>query len=213
MKYIKIFEQFDDNIIPSQLIDVIKDSLKININKLLGCGKFGCAFKIDNNKVLKISTDLKEYEYAKKLKGIRNKHIADIYDVYYIEYNNEKYVIIIKEYCLLESNNINKKIESFEKYSFGDMTLTYLSSEFLHGDISLHKFKSYFDEYEKNEGTYDLSEWYYMIMELRKHKIYVKDLDENNIGYKVYNGKKSLCIIDLGLGYWNNINFKKEDEL
>ena len=215
MKYLKLFEAyFDEDKIPADLVNYVKDKLGYKRSKLLGCGRYGCAFKVKGNKVLKITTDLKEYEYAKKIEGLNNKHIADIYDVYHTDYNGEKYAIIIKEYCGVSSEWMDRLIDSFLEYSYGNMSLSFISSEFLSNDVSINKLNDYFKEYKRNEGNYDLDDWYDMLMELKKHNIYVKDFNGDNIGMKDnINGRNSLCIIELGLGWWDNIRFPKSDLL
>lgn len=200
----------DDDILPKHILDTIKDKLSIKRWKRLSSGKFGTAFKISNTKVLKISKDMKEYEYAKKLIGLKNEHIADIYDVKYLNYENENYAIIIKEYCIMDESYTDNLIDKFLDYTANEMSLSYLSSEFLYGTESKSTFDTFFRTFKNNKGSLDgfYEDWYNMIMELKKHKIYVKDFNGANIGVK-RNGK--FGIIELGLGYYDKIKLDKSD--
>lgn len=224
MKRIKLYKDFvnemaytsyykDDDILPKEVLEKIKLKLGIKRFTRIGSGKYGTAFKISNTKVLKITKDLKEYEYAKKIEGKKNKHIADVYKTYYFMYNNEKYAIIIKEFCKVDEYYFDEVIDSFLEYTGKEMSLSYISSEFLYGDVDKKTLDIFFKRYEDNGGTKTgwMEEWYDMLMELKSNNIYVKDFNGSNVGTKVTTGK--LCIIELGLGYWDNIKFKDNDEI
>lgn len=192
--------------------------MKINLGvkrfKRIGSGKFGTAFKISNTKVLKITKDLKEYEYAKKIEGQKNKHIADIYKAIHFKYENEQYAAIIKEFCKVDESYFDDVIDSFLEYTGNEMSLSYISSEFLHGDINKQTLDKFFKRYKDNGGTKTgwMEQWYDMLMELKSKKIYVKDFNGSNMGIKSSTDK--LCIIELGLGYWDNdIRFNDNDEI
>lgn len=202
----------DDDILPKEILDKLKIKLGFKRFTRIGSGKFGTAFKISNTKVLKITKDLKEYEYAKKLEGIKNEHIADIYKTFHFNYDDEKYVVILKEFCKIDEHYFDNIIDSFLEYTGKEMSLSYISSEFLYGDVNKQTLDKFFKLYKDNGGTKTgwMEQWYDMLMELKSNKIYVKDFNGSNVGIKP-NGK--LCIIELGLGYWNKIKFKDEDKI
>ena len=192
-----------EDVLHKEVLEKIKNKLNLKSFKKIGSGRYGTAFKISSNKVLKITKDLKEYEYAKKIQGLKNKHIADIYEAYHFEYNDTKYAIIIKEYCLVDEYRTDRLIDSFLEYTGNQMSLSFVSSEFLNGDVTKNVFDNYFKKYKQNEGYASgfAEQWYDMIMELKIKKIYVKDFNGANIGYKPSNN--NLAIIELGLGYWD----------
>jgi len=202
-----------EEVLPKDVMQKIKDRFKAKSFKKLGSGRFGSAFKISPKKVLKITKDLKEYEYAKKIEGLKNNHIADVYETYYFEYNDTKYAIIIKEFCKVDENYSDRLIDSFVEYTGNKMSLSFISSEFLNGDVTKSIFDNYFKTYKQNQGfaTVFGEEWYDMIMELKSKKIYVKDFNGANVGWKPSNNK--LAIIELGLGYWERLDLKDADKI
>ena len=202
-----------EEVLPKEVLQKIKDKFKAKSFKKLGSGRYGSAFKISPKKVLKITKDLKEYEYAKKIEGLKNKHIADVYETYHFEYGDTKYAVIIKEYCNIGEAYFDKLIDSFTEYTGNEMSLSFVSSEFLHGDLSKAVFDNYFKKYKQNQGyaTGFADDWQEMIMELKNKKIYVKDFNGANIGTKPSNN--NICIIELGLGYWETIKLPDADKL
>jgi hypothetical protein len=208
----------NDDILPKEMFDKIKNYFNLKQFKRLGSGRYGTAFKISNTKVLKITKDMQEYVYAKKIEGLKNEHIADVYKTYHFKYNDgdeyqpDDYAIIIKEYCMVDEYYFDNVIDSFLEYTGKEMSLSYISSEYLHGDVNKNTLDAFFKRYNKNGGTKTgwMEQWYDMIMELKKLKIYVKDFNGSNIGTKK-NGK--LAIIELGLGYTTNIKLDKNDKI
>ena len=134
------------------------------------------------------------------------------YKTYHFKYEDESYAIIIKEYCDVNEDYFNRVIDGFLEYTIGDMSLSYISSEFLFGDIKKTILDSYFKRYKNNNGPYTgyMEQWHNMLMELKSKKIYVKDFNGSNVGIK-QNG--NLGIIELGLGYVYNIKLDKNDEI
>jgi hypothetical protein len=215
--YVKSFENWliesftkQEDILPKEILEQIQKKLKFKQFKRINSGRYGTAFKISSTKVLKITKDLKEYEYAKKIEGLKNKHIADIYKTYHFTYDDTKYAIIIKEFCRMSEDWMDRMIDSFVEYTGGEMSLSYVSSEYLIGDITKRVFDNYFEKYKRNKGNYDFDGWYEMIMELKERKIYVKDFNGSNVGMKLNN---DICIIELGLGYWEKIKFSPDDHI
>jgi hypothetical protein len=200
-----------EDILPKEILEQIQKKLKFKQFKRINSGRYGTAFKISSTKVLKITKDLKEYEYAKKIEGLKNKHIADVYKTYHFTYDDTKYAIIIKEFCRMSEDWMDRMIDSFVKYTGGEMSLSYVSSEYLSGDITKRVFDNYFAKYKKNQGNYDSDGWYDMIMELKEKKIYVKDFNGSNVGMKP--NRNDLCIIELGLGWWEKIQFSPDDHI
>ncbi len=203
----------DDDILPKEILEQLKLKLGFKRFTRIGSGRYGTAFKISNTKVLKITKDLKEYEYAKKIVGLKNKHISDVYNVFYFKYNNEPYAIILKEFCKVDEYYFDNIIDSFLEYTGKEMSLSYISSEFLWGDIDKTRLDAFFKRYNDNGGTKSgwMEEWRDMLMELKSYNIYVKDFNGSNVGVKPSTGK--LCIIELGLGSWNKIKFDPKDEI
>ena len=210
-----VYTRYDkeDDVLPKEILDQLKIKLGFKRFTRIGSGKFGTAFKISNTKVLKITKDLKEYEYAKKIEGVKNEHIADVYKTLHFNYNNEQYVVILKEFCKVDESYFDNLIDRFLEYTGNEMSLSYISSEFLYGDINKNGLDSYFKKYKDNGGnnSWLMGEWYNMLMELKSKKIYVKDFNGSNVGIKPSTGK--LCIIELGLGYWKKIKFQDEDKI
>lgn len=202
----------EDDILPQNILESIAKQLGYKRFTRIGSGKYGTAFKVKGNRVVKITRDLKEYEYAKQIKGLKNKHIADVYETYHFKYDGGKYAIIIKEFCYVSEEWMDRNIDYFLDYTKGDMSLSYISSEFLSGDISKNVLDSYFEEYKKNNAPFDLDDWYGMLMELKDKNIYIKDFNGSNIGYKGVNNN-DICVIELGLGWWKNIKFDKKEEI
>ena len=106
---------------------------------------------------------------------------------------------------------MDRMIDSFVEYTGGEMSLSYVSSEYLSGDITKRVFDNYFEKYKRNKGYYDSDGWYEMIMELKEKKIYVKDFNGSNVGMKP--NRNDLCIIELGLGWWEKIQFSPDDHI
>jgi len=210
MAYSAYDKEYD--ILPKKILQSIAKKLNYKRFTRIGSGRYGTAFKVKGNRVVKITKDLKEYEYAKKLKGLKNKHIADVYETYHFKYNNEKYAIIIKEFCDVSEERMDRMIDYFLDYTKGDMSLSYISSEFLSGDISKKVLDVYFEEYKKNNAPFDLDDWYNMLIELKQKNIYISDFNGSNVGYKGDYGN-DICVIELGLGYWNNIKFDEKEEI
>jgi hypothetical protein len=205
----------NDDILPKEILDQLKLKLGVKRFTRIGSGRYGTAFKISNTKVVKITKDLKEYEYAKKIEGLKNKHIADVYKTYHFRYGDgsyNQYAIIIKEFCKVDEYYFDNIIDSFLEYTGKEMSLSYISSEFLFGDVDKNTLQSFFKRYVDNGGTKTgwMEQWYEMIMELKGMKIYVKDFNGSNVGTKP-NG--DLCIIELGLGTWEKIKFQDDDEI
>ena len=211
------YTNFDknDDVLPKEVLDFIKNKLGYKTFKRLGSGIYGTAFKVSPTKVLKITKDLKEYVYAKEIEGLNNKHIANVYKTFYFEYDDIKYAIILKEFCKTDEKYYDDIIDSFYEYTGNQMSLSYISSEFLYGEVSISQLKNYFETY-KNNNKYNsefVDEWFEMLMELKSKNIYIKDFNGSNVGVKLSNG--NLCVLELGLGetWWggNIIKFQDND--
>lgn len=203
----------NDDILPKEILEQLKQKLGFKRFARIGSGKFGTAFKISNSKVLKITKDLKEYEYAKKIEGLKNTHIADVYKIFHFNYNNEQYAVILKEFCKIDEGYFDNLIDKVLEYTGNEMSLSYISSEFLYGDVNKKELDLYFKKYKDKGGnnSWLMEQWYNMLMELKSKKIYVKDFNGSNVGIKPSTG--NLAIIELGLGYWEKIKFQDEDKI
>jgi hypothetical protein len=210
----------NDDILQKDVLDALKIKLGFKRFTRIGSGRFGVAFKISNNKVLKITKDLKEYEYAKIIEGVKNRHIADVYKSFHFKNNNEdeyynKYACILKEFCNVDESYFDNIIDDFLEHTGKEMSLSYVSSEFLSGDIDKMTLDALFERYKNNGGAQIewMRQWYDMLMELKSKRIYIKDFNGSNVGTKQSTGE--LCIIELGLGYWDwdIIKFQDSDKI
>lgn len=203
----------DDDVLPKEILVKLKTKLGIKRFTRIASGKYGTAFRISNTKVLKITKDLKEYEYAKLIEGKKNVHIADVYKTYYFDFDGTKYAIIIKEFCNVDEEYFDNVIDSFLEYTGQkEKALWYVSYEFLMDEIDKKSLESYFKKYKDNGGLYInwMEQWYDMLLELKSKNICIDDFNGSNVGIKPSNGK--LCAIELGLGRWSvNINYDKND--
>ena len=96
-----------------ELADATVKKLNLNAPKMLGKGAFGFAFELDDNQILKITTDVSEADSATKLMRTHPKYIADVFNLYKIvdtENNNAPF------YGIIEENIINKPLNEFLRY-------------------------------------------------------------------------------------------------
>jgi len=188
------------------------DIIAYNINKKLNIGnkpiflskgKNGYAYNLGNNKILKITTDISEAIESKKILNKKNNHIADIYNVFQIEYNNKIFYAII-----LEKLKINPELfKSY--YNFFDKLFISLFNEDYYTILMFYfRNKNAYDEKFNSEINKHLSKFidkykFYnellaIINEQKQNGIKNSDfLNPYNLGYKS-NG--NLAVFDLGSG-------------
>jgi len=143
----------------------------VSDNVYIGSGANGYAYKTNDNKILKITTDPTEVEAAIKLKGEKPYYLAWIYDVYKIINEDEGEIIfaILEEFIpdkpknlfikyIDGYNNISNLTEKFDfiKYikkffnrnflrtnAFNYLNFLKIISLYLNGDISKENLKKY----------------------------------------------------------------------
>lgn len=85
-----------------ELESALKFIPSIKVHKELGCGLFGVAFLLTDNKVLKITRSESEFLSAEKLKGLKLDHIVHIYECWKFQHVNkeesEEYYAILEEF-------------------------------------------------------------------------------------------------------------------
>lgn len=215
MKYIKLFENYytafdeEDDVLPKEVLNKIKEKMGFTTFKRLGSGGYGTAFKVGANLVLKITRDISEYRYAKKISGKMLKHVANVFGVFHFKYDYEDYALITKELCKTDANYYDNKLEKFflntgKEYSISWMCYKFLENEITKKDLDNY-FKKYYSVVEKDWFSEQL---YDMIMELKKHKIIIKDLNGANLGL---NKNGDLCLIEIGF-YYSKTTLNKKDK-
>jgi len=212
--------QFDDLLFSNNIkIDdfVAKILSKLNINgtfKKLGSGIMGYAFKIDGDRVLKITTDKSEALESKKLEGKKNEYLGDVYNVYKLNGAFSNVYVIIRELLDVNINKNSEIIDGFKKtfiildeirnyyYSIARLVLNKTELEKYKNDIIRHKDRlTDFIDYVNIMVP--------IIEELQKYRISSSDLHLGNMGFK-QNG--NLAYYDIGLSY-NEENDSNIDKL
>lgn len=175
-----------------------KVTIKLNIEdyKLIDFGFFGAAFKIDDNKILKITTDSTEIINAYHIKNYKSSFFPEIYDLKRVSVKDREYGLLITEY-------IPNSISDYE-YSTADMYLQNILEERFPGMemeedmlyIITYNFEIATEIYDDIKGikllkqVYDLSELNYLHSD-----IVVDDLHKENLRRR---DDGSLVYIDLG---------------
>jgi hypothetical protein len=97
-------------------LEQLPPEYKSMVVKCLGEGGYGKAYLLNNNTVLKITTDSLEYSLAEKMKGFKLNHIANVYDTFKIP--ETRYKVIVMEYLEMandELKNLFTKLVLFIK--------------------------------------------------------------------------------------------------
>lgn len=121
--------QEDKVIIPEELPSKLVDYLGVEYARLLGSGMFGSAYDIGDNTVMKITTDVSEATNAYRVLGKRNKHLADVYNVYKLEEQYDSFFVIVMERLITKKSfrNLYEKahrdFNSLEEYGYLDEVL------------------------------------------------------------------------------------------
>lgn len=80
--------------------DVSKlEELNVPSNSFLGKGGFGMVFSYGNDKVIKVTFNKTDYDFARKLIGKSNQHLPNIYDIKSISNKALTMFIIVMERC------------------------------------------------------------------------------------------------------------------
>jgi len=198
-------------ITPFELGLILKDKLGFKKLEEIGEGTNGVAYSIGDNKVLKITTDLSEYAEAMKIKGKKNRHLADVYGVYRLSGKYKNLVIIISEYLktdFVHTNDMDYILhrvfnELFEsEYSYFNEFI----QDYINGMISIKDFQEIKEELfsKENEHMFEGAEafdyaidFFNMLEEIRYLGITSADFGPTNFGYKK---DGSLAYLDYGFG-------------
>lgn len=187
-----------------EVADKLANKIKLKKPVLIDCGSGGCAFKLNEKIILKITPDKSEAAESNKIVGKKNKHLANIYKVYHLKKENgDAYAI------LCERLDLNNKIDDAD----------YILREYLQS-IEGPNLSTFFDDYANyRQGMgYDdyyeevksmvgeckkkIAVWYFtqmleLIDELKKNGIKSFDFGPVNLGLKK---DGSIGYFDLGYG-------------
>ena len=187
MKYIKLFEQYNDMF--DYNINHIEEILKIqNVDFVdityLDSGSYGSVFDLNNGNVLKITNMDSEIYYAKKLIDIESECLVKVENVFFHKYYDMGYNV--KVGFIIMEKLITEKGKQFKNF------LDYLT---LHGTIrNIYKtinnrgVLKYFKDkliYTTDEKIIYFWEDYKTILsECEKYKLPIDDLRGRNIGFR-----------------------------
>jgi hypothetical protein len=89
----------NDRSYADELVRDVADKLNLTTPKYLGSGGFGFAYEIDDNVVLKITSDVSEADAASKLMRANPEHLSEIYNLYKIHdtENDKSFFVILQE--------------------------------------------------------------------------------------------------------------------
>ena len=203
------FVTFDDTLV-SKIMKKLGIQQYVHIGE---CGSFGCVFDIGNNQVLKLSTDQSEAIESNKIKGLKLNCLANIFNVYKVDFNKSIYYIIICEKLKTEPKQFKVyyyKLNKIFREKF-DISATDILVDYYQEDLA-----SYNSEWKTEiDNTLDINSqegrFYYQLLaiidELRKYGIQSSDyVNYKNLGYKS-NG--NLGFFDIGFGD-TNPNYEPE---
>lgn len=169
-------EDIDD--LPKQLTDKsyiakIANKLGYNLIGYLDSGNNGSAYILNDNKVLKITTDKTEFLVASKLKGKTLERISNVYETYKIN-NLDVYIIILERLEPLSDELISdldtwiSKGDEFRKTNLLEITaeINEIKAEIVSNGVL---------------NPNDYSWW--MNMGLKKGKLAVFDIGDKTIDY------------------------------
>jgi len=176
-------------------ISFIAKKLGVELEEFLGGGFWGIAYKISDNRVLKITTDKEEESAAKYLKGEKNEYLSDIYSTYKIKNHKDK-MVIVKEYI----EPINSELKSEFEYLVDCMTDyavlkgKYFEgiSEFILKDVD-EDFVDFLKQEHNGKGEFLYTNLEKTYEEARKKGVFLSDMSPDNFGIK--NGH--LCLFDI----------------
>lgn len=99
--------------VADEFANSISEKLNLGMPKYLGGGGNGVAYAINNNKVLKITTDACEVDAGLKISRSKPKTLAMVYNVYKV-INTVKNIAV---YVLVEDNIVDKPQNKFIEYT------------------------------------------------------------------------------------------------
>ena len=106
------YASMDDKGYAQELAKQVANKLELTAPRYMGGGGFGHAFEINDNMVLKITSDMGEADAGLRLMRANPKHLGRVFNVYKVfdTVQNKAY------FALLEENINDKPIERFRKY-------------------------------------------------------------------------------------------------
>lgn len=101
----------------SHNMDALRRRLNIEGTRFLGAGEHGAVFDIGKNRVLKITSDIKDVSSAMKLKGRRLDHVVTIHDVFQMKppdgISINVYGVVADKVETLTSDEMNRFNDAF----------------------------------------------------------------------------------------------------
>jgi GNAT superfamily N-acetyltransferase len=199
----------------TKLANKITNKLKLNTPEYIGSGKHGYAYDVGENTVMKITAEKSEAVEAIKLRGKKMDHLANIYNVLSINFNDQELFIIIQE--KLKTNSQIKK----------DLTrkinrLSYVFNKIFGEDIAdVLDFHGAEQQYELNKEEIDGymdknpqdAEFFNQLLDIRSElknidSKSIEFLNPNNLGYK---SDGTLAFFDIGFADLEFTNNKPEE--
>lgn len=180
------------NITIEQFAEKISKKLGYDNPIFIGKGTQGYAFDLNNEMILKITSDHSEANEAVKLLGKNNNHIGNIYKVQKVSQPYENIWVILREKLDVHLNRFDIIYNEFYNYigehsmSSGDIREILLQQN----TIKLNKLKSIIDGANDN-----VKQFYNVIVDLFNNKVKSIDFSGENFGFKK-NG--DLAYYDIG---------------
>lgn len=92
--------------------------LRMQTSRFLGAGSKGAVFDIGGNRILKVTSDLKDVSSAMKLKGRRMEHVTTIHDVFQMDpppgVSVDIYGVVADKVDVLTEDEMNRFNEAFQ---------------------------------------------------------------------------------------------------
>ena len=188
-----------ENINEKDFINKILKSLKYKpVDKYyeLGSGSMGKAYSIDNNKVLKLTTDKSEAKGSNKLIGKKLKYMVNYYNVIKLTSNKidlpPNLYVIIMDYVETDFLYFQQMFDDFSSVlskELGANFMDQMKKDIKHkNDKALEYYKNIIDNHSnEDEGDNAMELYTFMIdlyTELNKYNLDFTDLHEGNMGIR-----------------------------
>lgn len=218
-KFSLITEQGNDETL-DRVANFVANKLGYDQPSYIDSGENGVAYDLKNGQVLKITLDKSEAIESLNIKGKQNKHIANIYKVFQIDYPElsylDIYAIILEKIDTSDQFNIVKMIEELDEIFYDEFSETVSSILALyHTDLQYYN-NTYKDVINNilNEISPEKKEFFNQYLQLadevRKNGIKSADyINERNLGYK--NG--NLTFFDVGASVKENFGKKRPKKI
>jgi len=159
--------------------------LNVPSNSFINKGGFGMVFSYGNDKVIKVTFNKLDYDFARKLIGKKHEHLPNVYDIKSISNKALTIFIIVMEKCKPLPQSIKEYI-NIENKNIGEFFRT--------------EDPEYLTPYQKEDLEtyikYDLKNQFLgMIEEIREIFGLNKDLDIHSGNFLMK--KNNLCFIDI----------------